>query len=136
MRRYQFLDQDGIYEALNRLRNALLAAKDGDEVDHIINGLFTHDERMKIGRRIQVAEFLALGMRTDEIESLLNVGRTTITLVNNAINNHPECFELISSRQKKIDEEFRRKAYKKTGGSKLFHKRTEYTGFRRKDVKR
>ena len=49
MRRYRFLEKEEIFDALNKLRNAFLAARDGDEVEEIINGLLTFDEKMKIG---------------------------------------------------------------------------------------
>ena len=39
MRRYGFLTKTDTYEALNRLRDAFLAAKDGNEVNEIINGI-------------------------------------------------------------------------------------------------
>ena len=46
MRRYRFLEKEEIFDALNKLRNAFLAARDGDEVEEIINGLLTFDEKM------------------------------------------------------------------------------------------
>ena len=62
MRRYKFLQKEDLFEALNRLRDAFLAAKDGNEVEEIINGLLTQDEKLKIGRRILVAEYIKDGM--------------------------------------------------------------------------
>ena len=136
MRRYNFLDQSGIFEALNRVRDAFLAARDGKEVDHIINGLLTHDEKLRVGRRIQVAEWIIAGITIEEIERNLKVGRTTITLVSKLLSEHPECFELLGTRKKKVEAEFKSKAYRSVGGSKLWIKRKEYTGFTRKDVRR
>lgn len=136
MRRYNFLDKNGIFEALNRVRDAFLAARDGNEVDHIINGLLTHDEKLRVGRRIQVAEWLLAGMTTEDIERNLKVGRTTIVLVGKLLYEHPECFEILGTRKKKVEVEFKSKAYRSAGGSKLWIKRKEYTGFTRKDVKR
>ena len=52
MKRYTFLTKDDTYEALMRLRDAFLAAKNGKEVGEIINGLLSEDEKIKIGRRI------------------------------------------------------------------------------------
>lgn len=43
MRRYKFLKKEDIYQAFNRLRDAFLSAKDGNEVEEIINGLLTRD---------------------------------------------------------------------------------------------
>ena len=136
VRRYNFLQQSDIFEALNRIRDAFLAAKDGREVDHIINGLLTQDERLRLGRRIQVAEWILAGSTTDDIERNLKVGRTTIVLVGRLLSEHPECFDLLGSRRKKVEKEFKNKTYRSTGGSKLWVKRKEYTGFTRKDVKR
>jgi len=136
MRRYNFLQQNDVFEALNRIRDAFLAAKEWKEVDHIINGLLTHDEKLRVGRRIQVAEWLLAGMTIEEIERNLKVGRTTITLVGRLLSEHPECYQLLNERKKKVEVEFKNKAYRSTGGSKLWIKRKEYTGFTRKDVKR
>ncbi len=139
MRRYSFLQKSDIFEALNRIRDAFLAAKDGKDVDHIINGLLTHDEKLKLGRRIQVAEWILAGMKTEEIEQNLKVGRTTITLVGRLLTEHPECFDLLGSRRKKVEAEFKNKAYrtnKSIGGPQFWIERKEYTGFTRKDVKR
>ena len=57
MRRYKFLDKDSVFSALNRLRASFLAAKDGNDVEEIINALFTVDEKLRIGRRIQIAHW-------------------------------------------------------------------------------
>lgn len=136
MRRYDFLQKSDVFEALNRIRDAFFAAKDETEVDHIINGLLTYDEKLRLGRRIQVAEWILAGMTTEEIEQNLKVGRTTIVLVGRQLSEHPECYELIKFRRKKVEKEFKSKAYKQTGGSTLIFKRKEYTGYSRKDVKR
>lgn len=136
MRRYNFLQQTDVFEALNRIRDAFLAAKDGKEVDHIINGLLTHDEKIRLGRRIQVAEWILAGMTTEDIVQNLKVGRTTIVLVGKQLAEHPECYELIKFRRNKIEKEFKSKSYRQVGGSTLIYKKKEYTGFTRKDVKR
>ena len=63
MRRYTHLSREEVYGALNKLRSSFLAAKDGDEVNQIIKGVLTYDERMKIGRRIQIAKLLEEGLK-------------------------------------------------------------------------
>lgn len=136
MKRYNFLSKDSVYDALNRLRAAFLAAKDGNEVEEIILGLLTHDERMKIGRRIQVAELLEAGLSHREISEELKVSSPTIRLVSRKIEKHPGCFSLINKRQEKTETELKRKAYQKVGGPKMIYKKRVYTGFKRKDVKR
>lgn len=136
MRRYRFLNKDSNFAALNKLRAAFLAANDGVEVEEIIKGLLTYDERMKIGRRIQIAQLLKQGMKYREIMKELKVGLPTIMLVSRKINQNPKCFELIMAREEKVEREYKSSAYQYTGGSKLILKRKKYTGFKRKDVKR
>lgn len=77
-RRYQRLEKEEVFEAFNRLRDAFLAAKDGTDVDTITDGLLTHDEKLKIGRRILIAEYLIAGHPIEHISNLLKVGRNTV----------------------------------------------------------
>lgn len=136
MRRYRNLNKDDIYEALNRLRNAFLAAKDGAEVDSITNGLLTHDEKLKIGRRILIAEYLIAELPIERIARMLKVGINTVMHVSRRLEKHRDCFALIEKREQKVEEEYENKKYRKVGGSQLVFKRNEYTGFKRKDVER
>lgn len=136
MRRYKFLNQEDVFEALNRVRDAFLAARDGNEVDHIINGLLTIDEKLRIGRRVQVAERILQGMTTDEIEAELKVGRTTIVSVGKFLDEHPECYKLLNARKKKVEKDYNLKRYRTEGSSKMVFKKKVYTGYTRKDVKR
>jgi len=136
MRRYQFLPKDSVYEALNKLRDAFLAAKDGSEVDQIIYGLLTHDERVKIGRRILIAECLEIGMNLREITDMLKVGKNTVASVIKTLENDSTYFALIMQRSKKVTKEYTNKKYREIGGVSLVHKAKQYTGFKRKDVKR
>ncbi len=136
MRRYKFLRKEDVYEALNRLRNAFLAAKNGDEVEEIINGILTHDEKIKIGRRILIAECLKLEKSLDEITKMLKVGKNTITSVMKSLDMYPASFELIGKRSNKVEKLYAQKKYRLIGGSTLVFKKREYTGFKRKDVER
>lgn len=130
------MKKDAVYEALNKLRAAFLAAKDGGEVEKIIKGVLTHDERIKIGRRIQVAEMIKAGFTYEEIKNELKVGRHTIQETGRKISEFPFCFKLISERESRVEKEYRDKSYVKVGGPKMIFKRSVYTGFKRKDVKR
>lgn len=136
MRRYNFLEQDDVYDAFNKLRNAFLAANDREEVDKILNGLLTFDERIKIGRRILVAEYIIAGIGVDEISKILSVGKNTIASVGRALLENPDCFKLIEKRTERVEKEYKSKKYKKVGGSQLVFKKKIYTGFKRKNVKR
>lgn len=136
MRRYKFLKKDSVFAALNKLRASFLAANDGEEVDEIIKGILTYDERMKIGRRIQIAQLLNQSLRYREIMKELKVGLPTIMLVSRKMNQNPHCFELIMKREEKVENEYKRKKYKTEGGSKLIFKKKVYTGYTRKNVKR
>ena len=136
MRRYRFLDKEAVYEALNRLRNAFLASRDGNEVEDIINGLLTSDERLKIGRRILIAEYLKSGLGIDEISRQLKVGKNTIMHVAKLMDQNPACYILIQRRGHIVEKEYENKKYIEVGGPTLIFKRKKYTGFRRKDVKR
>lgn len=136
MRRYKFLTKEDIYDAFNRLRDAFLAAKNGDEVEEIIKGLLTHDEKLKIGRRILVAEYLKEGMGIDEIAKALKVGKNTIMSVARKLDENSMFLELIRQRKRKVEKEYSKKKYNFIGSSKLIFKKREYTGFKRKDVER
>ncbi len=136
MRRYKFLQKEDIFEALNRLRDAFLAAKDGIDVEKIINGILTSDEKLKIGRRIIIAEYIKQGVPFDEIARILKVGKNTIVSVMKNLDQHPDSFNLISQRREKVEKIYDRKKYQLLGGSTLVFKKKEYTGFKRKDVER
>lgn len=136
MRRYKFLTKEDIYDAFNRLRDAFIAARNGAEVEEIIKGLLTHDEKLKIGRRIIIAEYLRDGMRIDEIAKTLKVGKNTIMSVAKKLDDNSLFFDLINKRRKKVEDEYNRKKYRFLGSSKLVFKKREYTGFKRKDVER
>lgn len=135
-KRYSFLDNESVYESFNRLRDAFLAAKDGNEVDEVISAVLTDDEKVKIGRRVQVANLIKSGMLYREIINLLKVGMTTVVEVEKSLANHPDGFELIFQRREKVDREFKDRAYQKVGGTKVVYKKTRYTGFKRRDVPR
>src|SRR3990170_6361209 len=136
MRRYGFLTKDSVYGALNKLRSAFLAAKDGSEVEEIIKAVLTFDERMKIGRRLQIAQLLNQGISYEEIKEQLKVGFTTINFVERSLRDHPDAYELINRREDKVEQEYKAGAYRRTGGSTLVFKRSEYTGLKRKDIHR
>ena len=136
MRRYNFLEKESVYEALNKLRLAFLAAKDGTEVEEIIMGTLTHDERMKIGRRIQIAQMLRNDLSYQEIKNNLNVGFATIGLVDNLLNNHSTCYKLIEEREQKMEETFKHKAFEMSGNPKSVFKTKIRTKFSRKEVPR
>ena len=136
MGRYKFLAKESVYEALNKLRAAFLAARDGNQVESIIKGLLTYDERMKLGRRIQIAQMIEDGYGHTEIVSELKVGSPTIRLVAKKMAEYPECFELINVRENKVEKTYKSRAYKKVGGPLKVYKSTEYTGYKRKDVER
>lgn len=125
-----------MYSALNKVRDALLAAKNGNEVNEILEGLFTDEERLQIGRRILVAEQLGLGFTHDEIASDLHVGKATISSVYKKLTANPACFQLILKRGKKVAQEYKAKRYKKVGGSQMVFKKKVYTGITRKDIRR
>ena len=80
-----------------------MAARDGAEVDRILNGLLTLDERIKIGRRILVAEYIIAGIKIEEISTILSVGKNTVANVSRALSENPECFKLIEERGKKLN---------------------------------
>lgn len=136
MKRYNFLDQDGVYDSLNKLRDAFLAAKDGEQVEQIINSILTFDEKMKIGRRIIIAMLIKSNVGYDEIARNLNVGKNTILSVVKSLDKYPGAFEMIEARRIKVENVYSKNKYVNTGGSKLVFKKKIYTGFKRKNVKR
>lgn len=136
MRRYKFLTKEDIYDAFNRLRDAFIAAKNGEEVEEIIKGLLTTDEKLKIGRRIIIAEHLKDGMGIDEIAKTLKVGKNTIMFVAKKLDENSIFLDLINKRKKRVENEYNSRKYRLVGGAKLVFKKREYTGFKRKDVSR
>lgn len=124
------------FEALNKLRDAFLSAHDGHEADLITDGILTHDEKLKIGRRILIANWILAGIGIEEISRQLRVGKNTVMHVSRRVEKYEDCFKLIKKRSETVEKEFDSKAYKLTGGSTLVHKRREHTGFKRIDVKR
>lgn len=136
MGRYKFLEKSDVYEALNKVRDALLAAQDGNDVEQIMNGVLTFDERMKIGRRIQIAECLLSDATVEDIIFALKVGRSTVAHVARNLQDYERCFSLIQARKHKLEKEFSEKAYRKVGGSKMVFKKKVYTGITRKDIQR
>ncbi len=136
MRRYGFLASSDISEALNRLRDAFLAAKDGNEVTEIINGLLTEDEKIRIGRRILIAEALRSEGKYKEIVQISNVGYSTIAWVAKQIVSFPKCFQLVSIRGRKVEKEYRSKRFREVSLSPLPNRRKEYSGIKRSDIKR
>ena len=101
-----------------------------------MNGLLTFDERIKIGRRILVAECLLSDWKVEDIKSVFKVGKTTIAFVASKLEEYEKCFELIKLRSKRVQTEYERKSHRLVGGSTKIFKTREYTGFKRKDVKR
>jgi uncharacterized protein YerC len=136
VRRYGFLTKTDTYEALNRLRDAFLAAKDGNEVNEIINGILTEDEKIKIGRRIQIAESISGEYKYREISKLSSVGYTTILWVSKQVVNYPICFKLLLKRRNKIEKDYHAKKYREVSLSPLPNRRREYSGIKRSDIKR
>ena len=136
MRRYKRLTKQDVLEALNEIRNAFLAAKDGNEVDEIINFMMTTEEKIRLGRRVLIAKWVEANNPLDDIYRILKVGKSTVQFVARRRHLYPRGFELIASRGNKVENEYQKRKYKETGGSKLWIKRKEYTGFKRKDVKR
>lgn len=136
MRRYNCLSQSDVYEASNRLRDVFLAARDGHDVDKITDGLLTRDEKLKIGRRILIAEYLLAGLPMEQIVNELKVGMNTVMHIGRRLEKHRDCFDMIEKRRSIVEKEYDNKKYRSVGSSQLVFKRKEYTGFKRKDVER
>mgnify|MGYP001559470434 CR=1 FL=1 len=136
MRRYSFLTKDDIYEAINRLRDAFLAAHDGSEVEEIINAILTKDEKLKIGRRIIIAELLKSNITIGEIVNVLKVGNNTVMAVVRSLEAYENGFKLLEQRKRRVENEYQQKKYKFVGSPKKVFKQKVYTGIKRKDIKR
>lgn len=136
MKRYKNITQSDVYESWNKLRDALLAAKNGKEVDEIIKAIFTDEEKLQIGRRILIAEGLSMDMKISDICDLLKVGKNTVQHVSRRLDKYKVGFDLIDKRSKKLEKDYESKKYTKVGGSKLFIKQKKYTGIKRSDIER
>lgn len=136
MRRYQHLSKTDEYEAVDSLRDAFLAAKNGNEVTAIIDALMTQEEQLKLGRRILIAACLRTNMTHKEISKLLKVAQNTISNVQKHLSKYEAGFLLIEKRRIYLEKEFQQKKYKRIGASKLVKKPRVYTGLKRKDVAR
>ena len=127
MRRYKFLTKDSINTALNKLRKAFIVANNLETVKKITKGILTQDERMKIGRRIQIVQMLKSGLTYRQIREELKVGVNTIMLVERKMQQNPECFNLILDlKEKVVIREKPMKAFQSLGGSKLIFKKRIY----------
>ena len=137
MRKYGHLTKEDIYEALNKIRDAFLAARDGSQVNDIMDSILTSEEKIMIGRRVLAVEYLKSGYLTiAEIRSMLKMGTSTIMNMARQSERYSKGFELIETRSKRVESEYQKKKYRKSGGSTLVFKRKEYTGIRRKDIRR
>lgn len=136
MRRYSFLTKDDVYEAINSLRDAFLAANNGSDVEEIINAILTQDEKVRVGRRIIIADLLKSDLTIEEIVNLLKVGNNTVMAVARSLETHETGFKLLEQRKKRVENEYQQRKYKFVGSSKKVFKEKVYTGFKRKDVKR
>lgn len=136
MKRYSFLDKKSVYETFNRLRDAFLSAKNGYEVEYIIDGILTTDEKFKIGRRILIAECLMNKMTVEQIEKQLKVGRNTVIVVAKTLQKNPQCFELINKRHTAVAKKYHEGKYREVGGSKLIRKKKIRTDLHIKDIQR
>ncbi len=134
--RYSFLSKKDEYNATNMVRNAFLAAKNGNEVEEIINAILTSDEIIKVGRRIQIANMLASDYSGEEVKTILGVGRDTITLVAKHLVKYPIGFKLVYERSRKVEKIYNKKKFDKVGGPTLVKKKKVYSGFSRKNVER
>lgn len=135
-RRYLFLTKSSIKNCLTFLQDAFLAAKDGHQVDAIMNFILTDDEKTRIARRIQIASLLVKGFKYDEIRSELRVSPRTISIVDKNLNLYVGGFELINSRRKKTEKNYESKKNRIRGSSLQIKKWKEKTEFKREDVKR
>ena len=106
MRRYQFLAKSFVYNALNKLRAAFLAAKDGEEVEQLMKAILTNDERIKIGRRIEVAQLLQAGLTYHEITAELKVGIPTVVAIAKKFEQYPHAFRLINKRENQVEKTY------------------------------
>lgn len=136
MRRYKYIKKEEIFESWNRLRAALLAAKDGNQVNDIMFALFTEEERFQLGRRIQVAECLIQKMTIAQIKEILNVGNSTVLHISRRIEKYPTGFSLIFKRRETVEKEYQKGKTRSVGGSKRVFKEKVYTGLKRKDIQR
>lgn len=136
LRRYYFLSNRDIGEIFDKVRDAFLAAKDGHDVDAVIDAILTAEERVKIGRRIMVAQLINDKATYEDLHRILKVGKVTVTTVIHQMLVNPEGFEAILRRTKKVSQEYKDKAYAKVGSSKLFLKKSVRTNFNIRDVKR
>src|SRR3989344_4830271 len=117
--RYNRLNQTDVYEAFNRLRDVFLAAKDGHDVDKITDGLLTHDEKLKIGRRILIAEYLLVNTPMEQIVHELKVGMNTVIHVARRLEKYRECFDMIERRRNLTNKDYDNKKYRSVGSSRL-----------------
>lgn len=125
-----------MYEALNEVRDAFLAAKDGNEVNEIMSFMLTTEEKIRLGRRVLLAKYLELDLTLDEIYKMLKVGKSTVQFVTRRAHLHPMGLKLIRKRGSKVEDEYQKRKFREVGGSQLVFKRKEYTGVKRKDIKR
>jgi len=91
---------------------------------------------LKIGRRILVADAILNNLTIEEISQNLSVGKATVLSVYRSLEIDGSWYQLISKRSDKVEKEYQEKKFVLRGGSLQIKKRKEYSGFKRKEVKR
>lgn len=137
LRRYYFLDDKSLPEIYEKVQDAFLAAKSGNEVKTVIDAILTADEQVKVGRRILVAQLIKDGKITyEDLLKKLKVGKSTVAWVIHQMLVNPEGFEAIFKRVKKVDQEYADKAFTSSILSRHIVGLKTRTNFKRADVKR
>lgn len=137
LRRYYFLDNKSLPAIYDKVQAAFLAAKDGNEVKAVIDAILTPDEKVKVGRRILVAQLIKDGKITyEDLLKTLKVGKSTVAMVIHQMLINPEGFEAIFRRVKKVDQEYKDKAFATSVLSRHIVGPKTRTNFKRADVKR
>lgn len=131
------MSDKSLLEIYEKVGAAFLAAKDGKEVKAVIDAILTPDEKVKVGRRVLVAQLINNGNVTyEDLLKNLKVGKNTVSMVIHQMLVNPEGFEAIFRRVKKVDEEYKDKSFTSSILSRHIVGRKTRTNFKRTDVKR
>lgn len=112
LKRYPKSFQDA---AVYHLVSLLLSAKNVDEAFKIIDSFFGKEEKLALGRRVEIARMLSEGSSLRDISGALKSSTKKVGEVYRRIYEFPDGFEIVLKKNKKLKREFSSKKYIKQG---------------------
>lgn len=122
--------------ALYYASSSMLAAKNIEEAFEILHSLFGTEERLQLGRRLQIAQLVFEGASVREIEKVLKTSRDTVLNVRKELEKDTKGYEICLLKHEDLQETYKEKKYVKVGGSLQVFKKTKKTDFKYSQLSR